>query len=100
VTTLVRSDQIRIVDEKARIIMVGDRKERLAPQPFEVFRYLYLHANEVCSKEELLKGEYDEGYLHTLIGRIRKVIEEEPEHPRYLITEPNAGYRLISKPEN
>lgn len=99
----VRSDQISLVDEKARIVMIGDRKERLPPQPFEVFRYLYLHANEVCSKEELLKvalkGKYDEANLHTLIKRIRNIIEDDSEYPRYITTEPNAGYRLILKPE-
>jgi DNA-binding response OmpR family regulator len=95
--------EIRIVDEKARIVVIGNRKEHLAPQPFEILRHLYNHANEVCTKEEflkdVLKGEYEESYLPTLIGRIRKVIEDDPEHPRYLITEPNAGYRLILKPE-
>ena len=84
--------------------MIGNRKEQLTPQPFEILLYLYNHANEVCTKEELkegpLKGEkYAEGYLHTLIGRIRKVIEDDPENPCYLITEPNAGYRLIPKPK-
>ncbi len=101
---LIGSDQLRIVDEKARIVRIANRKERLTPQTFEILWYLYNHANEVCTKEELkdgpLKGKkYDEGYLHTLIGRIRKVIEDDPEHPRFLITEPNSGYRLIPKPE-
>jgi DNA-binding response OmpR family regulator len=98
------ANQLSIVDEKALIVMIGNRKEHLTPQPFEILWYLYKHANEVCTKEELkagpLKGEkYAEGYLHTLIGRIRKVIEDDPEHPRYLITESNVGYRLIPKPE-
>ena len=95
--------EISIVNEKARIVMIGNRKERLPPQPFKVFRYLYHHANQVCTKEELLKDvlrdDYDERYLHTLIGRIRKIIEDEPKQPRYLLTESNAGYRLIPKPE-
>jgi DNA-binding response OmpR family regulator len=95
--------EISLVDEKARIVMIGDRKERLAPRPFEVFWYLYQHVDDVCNKEDLLeialKGKYEERYLHTLIGRIRKAIEDDPGKPRYLITEPNAGYRLISKPE-
>jgi hypothetical protein len=104
VVTPAQTDQITMEDEKARTVMMGDRKERLTPQQFEVFRYLYLHANEVCSKEELLKvalkGKYDEANLHTLIRRIRKVIEDDPEHPRYIITEPNAGYRLVLKPKS
>lgn len=80
---------IHIVDEKARIVMIGDREERLSPQPFEVFRYLFYHSNQVCTKDELLNdalmGKYEESYLHTLIGRIRKMIEDNPTQPRYLI---------------
>lgn len=96
--------EISSVDKKSRSVMIGNRKVHLSPQPFEILWYLYSHANEVCTKEELKEGpligkKYDEGYLHTLIGRIRKVIEDDPEHPRFLITEPNAGYRLIPKPK-
>lgn len=95
--------EISIMDEKARIVLIGVRKERLAPQPFRIFLHLYNHAEEVCTKDELLKvvlkGEYDESYLYKLIGVIRKVIEDDAAKPRYLITESNAGYRLILKPE-
>jgi DNA-binding winged helix-turn-helix (wHTH) protein len=104
VTEPMQADQITISEEKARILLIGNRKVYLTPQQFEVFRYLYLHMNEVCSKEELLstalKGEYDERNLHTLVSRIRRVIEYDPEHPRYLLTEPNSGYRLIPKPKS
>jgi two-component system KDP operon response regulator KdpE len=33
-------------------------------------------------------------YLHVYIGWLRRKIEIDPAHPRYLITEPGAGYRL------
>jgi len=99
----VQSERIRILDEKARIVMVGNRRERLTPQNFVLFKYLYDKANQICSKEELLKevlkDAYDDGYLHTLVGRIRKTIEDDPENPRFLVTELNAGYRLILKPK-
>jgi len=103
ISTAAQTGELRIVDEIARTILIGNQEVRLAPQPFALFRYLYLNANRVCTKEELvkevLKGEYEEEYLHTLVGRIRKAIEDDPEQPRYIITIPNAGYRLITKPE-
>lgn len=65
--------------------------------------YLYRNANGVCTKKELLeialKGEFDEQYLPTLIKRIREEIENDPKHPRFLITEPNTGYKLILDPK-
>lgn len=97
------TEKILGVDEKARRVLIGDRKIRLSPQPFEVFMLLYRHANEVCTKKEILEvalsGNFDESYLPTLIGRIRQAIEDDPKHPRFLITEPNAGYRLILDPK-
>lgn len=98
-----QADELHILDEIARKILVGNREVVLARQPFALFHYLFLNANRVCTKEELvksvLKNEYKEYYLHTLIGRIRKDIENNPDKPRFLITEPSVGYRLIPKPE-
>jgi DNA-binding response OmpR family regulator len=100
---LTTMEKINGVDEKARKVLIGNREIRLAPQRFEVFLHLYLHANEVCTKEEILEialeGKFEANYLPTLIKRIREEIEDDPKHPRFLITEPNAGYRLILDPK-
>jgi len=37
-------------------------------------------------------------YLHVYVSRLRGKIEADPRRPRYLITEPGAGYRLV-RPE-
>ncbi|HPO87486.1 MAG TPA: DNA-binding response regulator [Candidatus Hydrogenedentes bacterium] len=98
-----QADELRILDETARKILVGNREVVLARQPFALFHYLFLNSNRVCTKVELvknvLKNEYNEYYLHTLIGRVRNAIENDPDKPRFLITEPSVGYRLIPKPE-
>jgi DNA-binding response OmpR family regulator len=100
---LTTMEKINGVDEKARKVLIGNREIRLAPQRFEVFLHLYRHANEVCTKEEILEialeGKFEENYLPTLIKRIREEIEDDPKRPRFLITEPNAGYRLILDPK-
>lgn len=98
-----QTDVFRIVDATARIVMVADKEYRLPPQPFALLKYLYSKADQVCTKEELLQevllGKYEENYLHKLVGRIRQILEEDVEQPRYLVTEPNTGYRLITKPK-
>lgn len=97
-----RAGEIVILDRKARLISVGGRTLRLTRQHYALFEYLYNKAGEVCTKKELvseaLQGNYSEEYAHTLVMRIRKRIEDDPEEPRYLINEPSAGYRLIIKP--
>jgi two-component system KDP operon response regulator KdpE len=39
-------------------------------------------------------------YLHVYVSKLRGKIEQDPRHPRYLITEPGAGYRLMRPPDD
>ena len=34
-------------------------------------------------------------YLHVYVSHLRRKIEPDPSSPRYLLTEPGAGYRLV-----
>ena len=34
-------------------------------------------------------------YLHVYVSQLRRKIEPDPARPRYLLTEPGAGYRLV-----
>ena len=35
-------------------------------------------------------------YLHVYVSQLRRKIEPDPASPRYLLTEPGAGYRLVA----
>ena len=36
-------------------------------------------------------------YLHVYVARLRKKLEDDPQQPRYLLTEPGVGYRLLAE---
>ncbi len=36
----------------------------------------------------------DTQYLHVYVGQLRQKIEERPEEPRFILTEPGIGYRV------
>jgi two-component system KDP operon response regulator KdpE len=38
-------------------------------------------------------------YLHVYVSHLRKKIEPDPSSPRYVLTEPGAGYRLVDPAE-
>jgi two-component system KDP operon response regulator KdpE len=38
-------------------------------------------------------------YLHVYVSQLRRKLEEEPTRPRYLLTEPRAGYRFVDPDE-
>ena len=71
----------------------------------ETLQYLHEHSNRPVSREELLNKVW--GYAKTMnietrtvdihIARLRRKIESQPKHPRYLVTVRGGGYRLLSE---
>ena len=37
----------------------------------------------------------ESNYLHVYVSQLRRKLEPDPARPRYLLTEPGAGYRLV-----
>jgi two-component system KDP operon response regulator KdpE len=73
----------------------------LTPREFEVLAYLMRHANKVVTHRLLLaevwgpQYESETQYLRVFINRLRRKIEDDPAHPRIIVTEPGIGYRLL-----
>jgi two-component system KDP operon response regulator KdpE len=76
----------------------------LTRRELEVLVYLLRHSGRIVTHRQLLAEvwgpEYDAEtqYLWVFIGRLRRKIEPEPAHPRYILTEPGLGYRLKAEP--
>jgi two-component system, OmpR family, KDP operon response regulator KdpE len=84
---------------------VGDREVRLTPKEFELIVYLARHPNRVMPHQAILTaiwGQYAVDHpeqLWALVTKVRRKIEPDPEHPRYLVSEPWVGYRLVTDVE-
>jgi len=85
-----------------RVISKG-QEVRLTPKEFELLRYLVANPNAPISHTKLLQAVWgpDYGdqveYLRVFVNQLRKKIEPDPAHPRYLLTEPWVGYRFSMK---
>jgi DNA-binding winged helix-turn-helix (wHTH) protein len=72
----------------------------LAPKPFETLLYLLRHADHVVGKHELLDavwpGTYisDDGLVQCVV-EIRRALGDSARSPRYVLTLPKRGYRLL-----
>ena len=42
--------------------------------------------------------ETEQQYLRVYLRQLRQKIEPEPDRPRWLVTEPGVGYRLLAEP--
>ena len=91
------------VDLERRVVRVEGVQVRLTPTEYDLLRAFLTHPNKVLTDRMLLQEvwgpEYgDEAhYLHVYIGRLRRKLEKDPQEPRYLITDPGVGYRLVSE---
>ena len=89
------------VDLDKRTVTVDGKRVHLTPHQFELLRTLALNKGKLLTHRALLREVWGPGYgtesnlLHVNVSQLRRKIEPDREHPRYLLTEPGAGYRLV-----
>jgi two-component system KDP operon response regulator KdpE len=70
----------------------------LTPKETKLLRYLIAQQGRVVPHRELLAAVWGAkrvdrlNYLHVFITNLRKKIESDPAHPRYILTTPWVGY--------
>ena len=89
------------IDIDEHRVLVGGKEIRLTPKEFDVFKYLVNSAGKVVTHRALLQTVWgwestdQTEYLRVFINQLRRKIEMDASHPRYLITEPWVGYRFV-----
>ena len=72
----------------------------MTPKEFEVLRTLVIQQGKAVTYKKILQAVWGPDYgeetekVRTVIAQIRKKIEKDPAHPRYILTEPWFGYRF------
>jgi DNA-binding response OmpR family regulator len=91
------------IDLGTREVQRGDHTIHLTAREFDLLRVLAEAAGRVVERQQILTGVFgphffgDERMLDTYVRRLRKKVEVDPEHPRYLHTVRGVGYRLADK---
>jgi two-component system, OmpR family, KDP operon response regulator KdpE len=89
------------VDLEKRAVSVAGRPVQLTPHEFKLLRLLVVNRGKLLTHSSILREVWgraytDEShYLHVYVSQLRRKIEPEPTRPRYILTEPGAGYRLV-----
>ena len=90
------------VDLEHRRVRSGGLELHLTPTEYDLLNALIAHPDKLLTDRMLLQAVWgpqygDEAhYLHVYIARLRKKIEPDPQRPRYIVTEPGVGYRLVT----
>ena len=91
-----------VIDLEKRAVTVAGRPVSLTPHEFELLRYFAQNEGKLLTHPMILREVWgpqygkESHYLHVYVSQLRRKIEHDPARPRYLLTEPGAGYRLVS----
>lgn len=78
----------------------GGAELKLTPKEFELLFFLAKHPGRVVTHKQILTAVWgpahteDTQYLRVYIGQLRQKVEEHPDDPKIVLTEPGIGYRI------
>jgi len=90
------------VDLERHLVSKGGAIVSLTPHEFAFLSLLARNQGKLLTHSAILQAVWgpaygDEShYLHVYASQLRRKLEPDPRRPRYLLTEPGAGYRLVN----
>ncbi|WP_369226930.1 response regulator [Streptomyces sp. R39] len=98
-TTMVETGDFSI-DLFAKKVVRGGQDVRLTPTEWHLLEILVTNPGRLITQKHLLQEVWGvsqsnkTNYLRVYMAQLRRKLETDPAHPRYLITEPGMGYRF------
>ena len=89
------------IDLAWHVVTRDGEEVKLTATEFKLLAYLVANRGRVLTHQSILTHVWDPAdadhteYLRVYIRQLRKKLEEDPEQPQYLITEPGVGYRFL-----
>ena len=94
-----------MLDRQTRQAWLADRLLPLSARAFGVLEYLALHSQEVITRDRLLDQVWGWSYpvetrtVDTRINELRRALNDDPDHPRFIETVIGSGYRFLGSVE-
>ena len=89
------------MDLEKRAVWFSGEPVSLTRTEYDLLRVLAQSPGKLFTHPALLREVWgpayaqESHYLHVYVSQLRRKIEPDPARPRYLLTEPGAGYRLV-----
>lgn len=89
-----------ILDRNQHRALLGSREIHLTPLEYKLLETFFESPGKVLTTQMIIQSVYGIQYaqdtraLRTLMAGLRRKIEPDPGHPRYILTEIGVGYRL------
>lgn len=88
------------IDFTKRIVYLSNKELKLTNTEYLLLYLFFKNVDKVLTHNFVLKEIWgpthteDSQYLRVFIGQIRKKIEDDASHPKYILTESGVGYRM------
>jgi two-component system KDP operon response regulator KdpE len=88
------------IDFERRLVTARGQEIHLTPKEFDVLKHLVANLGKPLTHRRLLQSVWGPDYgeetenLRVVINQLRKKIESNPAHPKFILTEPWVGYRF------
>ncbi len=93
------------IDTEKYIVTKGNEAVQLTSKEYKLLCFLGKNPQKVFTKKQIYNNVWDEDFMYddntimTLISRLRKKIEDNPETPQYIQTVWGIGYRFNGEAE-
>lgn len=88
------------IDMSRATVIRGQQQVPITPTEWHLLEILVSNVGELVTHQELLRDVWGAGYeketqyLRVYMAQLRRKLEPDPAHPRYIVTERGLGYRL------
>ena len=90
------------VDLSNNFVKIRNEEIKLTSLEYKLLKYLINNSGNLISKNELFEQVWNDKFtqdntLNVHIRKLRELIEEDPNNPKYIITVWKEGYKFISR---
>jgi len=88
------------IDFALRRVEINGQEVKLTPTEYDLLKALVKNRGKIMTRHMLLSQVWGTGYgaeahyLHVYVGQLRRKIEPDPAHPRFILTISGVGYRF------
>lgn len=93
------------VDFAQRLVQLHGQSVKLTPTEYDLLKAFIKNSGKILTRHMLLSQVWGVGYgteahyLHVYVGQLRRKIEPDPAHPRFITTISGVGYRFNAEDE-
>ncbi|HUT15574.1 MAG TPA: response regulator transcription factor [Anaerolineae bacterium] len=101
-TGILFANEELVIDADRLIVTRGGKQVKLTPTELRLLLFLAENSGRVLTHRQILEkiwgAEYaeDVDYVKLFVYRLRRKIEPDPKHPKYILSERGIGYRFVN----